>query len=460
MKYFLCILVLITVLLPVLADLFTGKAKKRVLPFPGKIMKYRSLTGKAADAARCLHPGTDPEKAVRRHVLRKLRILYGMAAGIVCLLTVYFCFGQSPRVENNRVARMEADGSSRSVDLSAEIGGEKENVTIQIAPRRYDEQERAVLMQEVKAYISQKIPGENPDLSHVTLPLSFPDTVPGKPVSIEWMPEDYNLIRQDGTLGEVEMEWIPVTTSVRALIHYEEFTEEETYPVTITGLSLDGQESLKAELDAALQKADESSREEEALFLPSRIGGKEVVWKYQKGLLLPAAAGMVLAGALFFLYRQEDRLQKEMDRRNKELEREYPVFVQRMVLMLGAGMTVRRSWESIVKEDDGQSKYLKREMQYALRRMNAGIPETEVYREFGMRMPGYAPFCQLLMQVIRKGSRGMQEMMMREAKDAEQRRREMARQLGETAGTRLLLPMMMLLILVLVIVMAPAMLSM
>jgi hypothetical protein len=54
----------------------------------------------------------------------------------------------------------------------------------------------------------------------------------------------------------------------------------------------------------------------------------------------------------------------------------------------------------------------------------------------------------------------MQEMMMREAKDAERRRREMARQLGETAGTRLLLPMMMLLILVLVIVMAPAMLSM
>ena len=114
-----------------------------------------------------------------------------------------------------------------------------------------------------------------------------------------------------------------------------------------------------------------------------------------------------------------------------------------------------------MQDDKGSSgKYLRREMLYALRRMNAGIPETEVYREFGRRAPGYEQFSQLLVQVIRKGNCGMQEMMMREAADAERRRREIAKQLGETAGTRLLLPMMMLLILVLVIVMAPAMLSM
>ena len=215
-------------------------------------------------------------------------------------------------------------------------------------------------------------------------------------------------------------------------------------------------------MDAALREADEGSREENALILPGEIRGKKAVWKYRSNMVLPVIAGAFAAAAVFLLRQQEDALQKEIRRRNEELEREYPVFVHRMVLMLGAGMTVRRSWESILKEDaaGGRGKYLRREMQYALRRMNAGIPETQVYREFGQRAPGYEQFSQLLVQVIRKGNRGMQDMMMREAKDAEHKRRELAARLGETAGTRLLIPMMMLLLLVLVIVMAPAMMSM
>ena len=50
--------------------------------------------------------------------------------------------------------------------------------------------------------------------------------------------------------------------------------------------------------------------------------------------------------------------------------------------------------------------------------------------------------------------------MMKEAEEAERRRRDLARKLGETAGTKLLLPMMMLLFIVLAVIMLPAFLSM
>ena len=89
-------------------------------------------------------------------------------------------------------------------------------------------------MQEVKAYIRKTLPGENPDLAHVALPLHFADGYPDSPVSIEWMPEDYNLILQDGTLGEISPELFPVQTSVTAVIRYDEFEEEYQIPVTIT----------------------------------------------------------------------------------------------------------------------------------------------------------------------------------------------------------------------------------
>ena len=83
---------MITVFVPVFAYIFSCRLNKKMLPVPQKILKYRSLTGKSAEAATCLYPGADPEKMVRQHVLRKLGILYFLAAGIVCIFTIYFCF--------------------------------------------------------------------------------------------------------------------------------------------------------------------------------------------------------------------------------------------------------------------------------------------------------------------------------------------------------------------------------
>ena len=460
MRYVVCVLLNMIVFFPVLARL-AGR-KRKVPPLPVWIWESRSLAGKSAEAAVCLHPGTEQGKAVRRHVLHKLRILYLLFAAAVCVFSLFLCFHRSPAVDQNRIARTEAGEGSRSVDLTVSVGNQKENVSFSVEPRRYSEKERALLMQEVKAYIEKTLPGENPDLSHVTMPLHFADTYPEGPVRIEWMPEDYNLILQDGSLGEIAPDRFPVQTSVTAVLCYDEFEEEYMLPVTITGVSAAEEESLREQVDAALKKADENSREDEALILPEQISGEKAVWKYRSSMVLPALAILFPAAAFILLRQQEERLQKEISRRKEQLECDYPAFVHRMVLMLGAGMTVRRSWESILKEDAarGRGKYLYREMQYAMRRMNAGIPETQVYREFGQRVPGYEQFSQLLVQVIRKGNRGMQEMMMREAKEAQRKRREIAARMGETAGTRLLLPMMMLLILVLVIVMAPAMLSM
>ena len=69
-------------------------------------------------------------------------------------------------------------------------------------------------------------------------------------------------------------------------------------------------------------------------------------------------------------------------------------------------------------------------------------------------------FMQLLTQYIRRESRGMEGLMLQEAEEAEKQRRDFAKQMGEMAGTKLLLPMILLLVIVLMIVMVPAFLSM
>ena len=137
-----------------------------------------------------------------------------------------------------------------------------------------------------------------------------------------------------------------------------------------------------------------------------------------------------------------------------------------MVLMLGAGMTSRRSWyqlmEDYEKEGGGQEKWLYKELRYAHIQMQFGVPEIQAYIEFGKRteLHQYIKFMQLLTQYIRRGSRGMEGLMLQEAEEAEKQRRDFAKQMGEMAGTKLLLPMILLLVIVLMIVMVPAFLSM
>ncbi len=49
---------------------------------------------------------------------------------------------------------------------------------------------------------------------------------------------------------------------------------------------------------------------------------------------------LFLAGCIWY---QDNNLKKRLEERNEQLLYAYPGFVHRMILMLGAGMTVRRS---------------------------------------------------------------------------------------------------------------------
>ena len=123
---------------------------------------------------------------------------------------------------------------SRDVQVSAEIEGvtEEKSLTITVEPRKYSRSEREALMRDVKAYIDACLQGDNSDLQHVNRPLFF-HLISGENVTIEWQPEDYNLIRQDGSLGELSAYQLPIKTKVTAVIIYDqekEFYSKENLP--------------------------------------------------------------------------------------------------------------------------------------------------------------------------------------------------------------------------------------
>ena len=76
-----------------------------------------------------------------------------------------------------------------------------------------------------------------------------------------------------------------------------------------------------------------------------------------------------------------------------------------------------------------------------------------------MRESGLPKFGMLLSQNLRKGTKGLTNLLQREAQEAFEERKNMAKKLGEEAGTKLMIPLFLMLAVVFVIVTVPAFLT-
>ena len=95
------------------------------------------------------------------------------------------------------------------------------------------------------------------------------------------------------------------------------------------------------------------------------------------------------------------------------------------------------------------------EMLITCHEIESGVGEARAYERFGERcgLHRYRKFCSLLVQNLRKGTRGLVQLLEQEVSDA------FAEKSGEEAGTKMLFPMMMMFGIIIVIIMVPAFLS-
>ena len=146
---------------------------------------------------------------------------------------------------------------------------------------------------------------------------------------------------------------------------------------------------------------------------------------------------------------------------------DYPQFVSRLVLYMGAGMSVRGILlcfsEEYKKEykASGKRSYLYEERLKSSNELQSGVPELSVYERFGLRcgMQQYTRLVTLLSQNLKKGNSELMMLLKEESDKATKERMAYARKLGEEAGTKLLVPMMLMLLIVMITIMIPAYLS-
>ena len=247
--------------------------------------------------------------------------------------------------------------------------------------------------------------------------------------------------------------------------------EEQIYRAAVRTLPplLTEEEAWKETVENAVAASQEESRQQKMKKLPEEVDGQPVEW--QEKLPVPAGGMLaltVLAAVLAYLARDQD-LKKQVLERDRQMQRDYARIVSKLVLLMSAGAAVRKAWEMIVKDyqlkkERGQikSRYAYEEMALACYEMQSGVAETKAYENFGLRcrLPCYLKLSALLEQNLRKGSRGLGQLLNGEVAEAFEQRKACALSQGEEASTRLLFPMILMLAVVLLLILLPAAMSM
>ena len=416
-----------------------------------------------------IHTGNDVTGELDDYYISQISlILKILAGGIVLTLLIFISErGSSVLTDGYYLARGE-ETYSQDLTLITEDEGESE-LTVEVEPRRLTSDESAALLESVVDDMESYILGENTSLDDVRSDLDLIDEIEGTPITVEWDMDTYEVLSLDGSLrlenlteeGTVVNLTATLTCNDEVMIYQ---TAANVFPPVLTA----GEEWMET-VSEAVAASQEASSEQELLALPASIGGISVSWEEEKSsavILMPLLT--VICAALIFIASSHD-LEKKVAERERQMERDYARIVSKLVLLTGAGATIRTAWETISndylsKRESGQEpfRYAFEEMVISCREMDTGVAESKAYENFGLRcrLPCYLKLSALLEQNLKKGSKGLNSLLTAEIADAFEQRRASAVRQGEEASTKLLVPMMLLLVVVVILIMVPAAMSM
>ena len=385
------------------------------------------------------------------------------------LLAVALFLAEYVFVDSEAVVTRNTYGEGKkTMEYEVTVDGEsKETLEIEVGEQEYNTEEVRKLFREVTDKLDEVILGENKSFDHVEQNLNLVTRLEDYPVQIQWQLNSYSVMNQYGEIQEKNLVEEGTVVELRATVSYRDeeaiyVQHARVYPVTRTGM-----DKLWHEIGQKVRRVEEETRQEESFTLPTEINGKKLTWSPKKEsrwyyvLLL----GTVLC--VYLVYHEHQKMKQMKVRRAEELVRDYPGMISKFTMLLSSGTTVRSAWEKIVQNYEQQKETLGthavyEEMAVSLHEIQGGVSEAEAYEHFGKRcgVTTYMKFGMLLSQNLRKGSKGISEILRMEAIQAFENRKSTAKRMGEEAGTKLLMPMLGMLAVVFIIVMVPAFLSM
>lgn len=374
---------------------------------------------------------------------------------------------------DGRIIRNGYGGENQQIQLYVDgLEEQAVSLSVDVGARTYTDTEAKAVIAAAMEGIETSIRGENPSLMEVRSNLSLPTALEDNSIRLKWYTSDPMLIDEKGKLGP---EYYDLTEdegqflSLRVRLSAGNVKQEYEIPVRVLPPIQKGSEQITQSLMREIERREEGQRTQEFLSLPLEYEGKILHYRTEKdtGYTVLLVLGVLLA-VLCYAKAQSDA-REQIKKREKELLLDYAEIVSKLMIFIGAGMTIRLVWERIVKDYEQARNAGKQKTRAAYEEMcrsyyqlEGGLSEREVFYEFGRRcrLQPYLKLSSLLEQNRKEGSKHLRVMLQTEIQEAWEIRKNLARKLGEEAGTKLLAPLFLMLGIVMVMVMVPAMMAM
>ncbi len=413
-----------------------------------------------------LYPGQDKEKLYEKYCIKKIRKICFTVVVIVAVLAIILISECTNSVidDQGRLVRNDINGSEYETELIANVDDENIDINIHVQKQKYTEDEIKYLYDQLMSQLVQIVTGDNMSLQRVSTDLNLVNHVEGYPFYIQWESNNYELLDDNGKIGNDPVEAAGEEVLLNCVMTYEEYKYEKLYPILIVPKEKSVTEEIKDEIIVSIQEKQIETQYKNYLQLPMSVGEKEIKWKKSPSSTFAVVAVLSIVVLIGIWWGVDNDLAKKYKERDQLLRIDYSEFVSKLQLLISSGMTLRNAFERMEADyknalKDGEySKYVYEELCICLKRLRDGASESDVYIMFGNRcgQMSYKKLMSLLVQNLKKGSYGLMSALEFEANNAFEERKHIARRLGDEAQTKLLFPMILMLSVVMVIILVPA----
>lgn len=357
---------------------------------------------------------------------------------------------------NNVIERADYQGEVEEYDIYLNDDDEETVYTLQVSPMIYSNDQFMEEVDRIAGELEKTISGENDDLNNIYSDMKLEHKDSTGVFSLEWYsdyPEyvtSYGRVSRDGLKEDVEV-------TLRVEITYGDYCHSLEYIVILKADKGNDEESDIDAVEMILDEIEKEDRQTKIIELPREINGVSISLYDENQNNEMSVMVCALLVCILSVLMGRSRVKENIKKRDNMLRVIYPIFVNKLCLLLGTGMTLKRSMSQIVKESKDSNIFIQ-ELAYTLREIDSGLDEAGAYEQLGRRlgMPQYIRMMNHISQNLRLGTRDIRIMMEEEVRLSIGDRLEYAKKKGEEASSKLLFPMIILMAVVMVVIIFPA----
>ncbi len=411
-----------------------------------------------------------PDKVIMNYYCKIIADITVSVLIMFILITAYVLFQKTtPEINRNTITRAEPGQGDERYSLNVSTDKILESIDFEVSEREMTESELEKAIEYAGNYLDTEIKGANSDLSCVKKDLYFPKNIPKLPITIRYEPDDINIISRSGAVKNEDIDKSGIVTGIDIILGYKDREFIHHINVHIYPPEYTEQQLFTKKLRELLSKANETAVQGKEFILPDELEGTKIIWEEKEENIVAKLVLLTVILVLVIGYGAEYSLKTGLKKRSEELLADYPELINKLTLLINAGIPVKSAFVRISneyqkKKEDGfvNKRFLYEEVKLMCREMDYGLSEAVAYESFGRRCGGtvFLRLSTIIVQNLRKGNSELVGLLNIEAAEAYKEQRDMIKRKGEEAGTKMLIPMAGMLIIVFLIVLIPDFMNM